>query len=152
MRIFRNHSPVLNNPKTKKLAGVGKNKQNHLNQRAIKSLSESDIREKVEKLKERKKVNKALKDSQTKKEPGQVSQYMNGGILQGTKNKNLAQTGISQSSSSPNTEDYVLPSDISSNDPNDSLTREKLKGALSGNSFNFSEKEREVLSKILGDE
>ena len=39
--------------------------------------------------------------------------------------------------------------DIKKNDPNDSDTKEKIKGALNVGSFNFSDKERDVLSKIL---
>ncbi len=40
--------------------------------------------------------------------------------------------------------------DLKSNDPTDSLTTEKLKGMLHSNVVNFSGKEKEILSKILG--
>lgn len=39
--------------------------------------------------------------------------------------------------------------DIGKNDPTDSNTRSKLKEAVKMGSFNFSQKEREVLNKIL---
>ncbi len=39
--------------------------------------------------------------------------------------------------------------DIKKNDPEDPNTKEKLKGVLTAGGFNFSEKEREVLGKIL---
>lgn len=42
------------------------------------------------------------------------------------------------------------PSDVGLNDPSDPMTSEKLKGVLSSGAINFSEKERDVLSKILG--
>ncbi len=55
----------------------------------------------------------------------------------------------SSSSKGPNTKDYILDSDIGNNDPNKEITREKLKGILAVGGFKFSEKERDVLSKIL---
>lgn len=45
--------------------------------------------------------------------------------------------------------DHLLNSDIVTNDPNSEETQEKLKTALSMGSFAFSEKERNVLDKIL---
>lgn len=41
--------------------------------------------------------------------------------------------------------------DVKKNDPNDPGTKEKLKGVLTAGAFNFSAKERDVLSKILKD-
>ncbi|EPZ49574.1 hypothetical protein M902_0667 [Bacteriovorax sp. BAL6_X] len=39
--------------------------------------------------------------------------------------------------------------DIAKNDPKDPATQEKLKGVLTAGAFNFSDKERDVLAKIL---
>lgn len=52
---------------------------------------------------------------------------------------------------SPNTENFVLNSDIAKNNPKDTNTQEKLKTALSKGAFNFNPKEREALEKILAD-
>ena len=49
----------------------------------------------------------------------------------------------------PNTKDLTIKSDIALNDPKDTNTQEKLKGALSRGAFNFNPKEREALEKIL---
>lgn len=51
----------------------------------------------------------------------------------------------------PNTEDYVVKSDIAFNDPKDPNTQEKLKAVLSKGAFNFNSREREALDKILAD-
>lgn len=45
--------------------------------------------------------------------------------------------------------EHMLKSDISPNDPNDPNTVEKLRGLLSTGGFNFNEKERKALSKII---
>lgn len=42
--------------------------------------------------------------------------------------------------------------DVKKNDPNDPNTKEKLKGVLTAGAFNFSAKERDVLSRILKDQ
>lgn len=47
--------------------------------------------------------------------------------------------------------DIQPPGDVGLNDPNDPMTSEKLKGVLSSGAIHFSEKEREVLGKILGE-
>ena len=44
----------------------------------------------------------------------------------------------------------AIVGDIKTNDPNDTNTTEKLKGLLSAGGFDFSEKEKETLGKILG--
>lgn len=49
-------------------------------------------------------------------------------------------------------EDIMLKSDIAKNDPTDPNTQEKLKTVLKQGSFGFSDKEKAVLSQILGDE
>lgn len=46
-------------------------------------------------------------------------------------------------------DDHLLVSDVSKNDPNSPETTEKLKSILSTGAFQFNEKEREALSKIL---
>ncbi len=46
--------------------------------------------------------------------------------------------------------DVTPPGDVGLNDPTDPMTTEKLKTVLSTGGINFSEKEREVLGKILG--
>lgn len=46
-------------------------------------------------------------------------------------------------------DDMLLKSDVGSNNPNDPEVREKLKGILKSGAFNFSQKERDTLSKIL---
>lgn len=50
----------------------------------------------------------------------------------------------------PNTKDFVLKSDIATNDPTDTNTQEKLKTILSKGAFNFNAREKEALEKILG--
>lgn len=45
--------------------------------------------------------------------------------------------------------DHLLRSDVSTNDPNDTNTQEKLKTVLSRGAFNFTGREKEVLEKIL---
>lgn len=47
--------------------------------------------------------------------------------------------------------DVPPPGHVGLNNPNDPMTSEKLKGVLSSGAINFSEKEREVLGKILGE-
>lgn len=49
-------------------------------------------------------------------------------------------------------EDEPVIGDVKKNDPNDPNTKEKLKSALSMGAFDFGEKERAVLSQILGDQ
>jgi hypothetical protein len=44
----------------------------------------------------------------------------------------------------------VVNSDIKKNDPNDPVTKEKLKAILSNGAFNFKPEERKALSDILG--
>jgi hypothetical protein len=43
-------------------------------------------------------------------------------------------------------------SDVSTNDPNDPVTKEKLKSLLTSGGFTFNGKEQEVLAKILANE
>jgi hypothetical protein len=43
-------------------------------------------------------------------------------------------------------------SDINSNDPNDVITQEKLRGLVQKGGFNFSDKEKQVLAGILGNQ
>jgi hypothetical protein len=50
----------------------------------------------------------------------------------------------------PNTKDFVLNSDIATNDPTDTNTQEKLKTILAKGAFNFNAREKEALEKILG--
>jgi hypothetical protein len=45
--------------------------------------------------------------------------------------------------------EHLLESDVGKNDPNDEMTRSKLQTLVTSGGFNFSEKEREVLSQIL---
>lgn len=47
-------------------------------------------------------------------------------------------------------QDILLKSDIVKNNPKDPRVQEKLKDALQNGAFKFNDKEREVLSKILG--
>ena len=47
-------------------------------------------------------------------------------------------------------EEKVVKGDVGSNSPGDPMTGEKLKGLLSTGGFAFSDKERDVLGKILG--
>ena len=42
--------------------------------------------------------------------------------------------------------------DISINDPNDVVTQEKLRGLVQKGGFNFSDKEKQVLAAILGNQ
>lgn len=42
--------------------------------------------------------------------------------------------------------------DISMNDPNDVVTQEKLRGLVQKGGFNFSDKEKQVLAGILGNQ
>jgi hypothetical protein len=44
----------------------------------------------------------------------------------------------------------IVNSDIKKNDPNDPVTKEKLKAILSNGAFNFKPEERKALSDILG--
>lgn len=54
-----------------------------------------------------------------------------------------------ESKAEASTEAHLLQSDVQNNDPKNPKVREKLKDALNMNTFNFSDKERAVLSKIL---
>lgn len=49
------------------------------------------------------------------------------------------------------TEGHVLKSDVGFNSPSDPATTEKLKSLLTSGGFNFNEKERAALTKILGE-
>ncbi|MDD0851564.1 hypothetical protein HBN50_00595 [Halobacteriovorax sp. GB3] len=54
-----------------------------------------------------------------------------------------------ESKAEASAEAHLLQSDVQNNDPKNPKVREKLKDALNMNTFNFSDKERAVLSKIL---
>jgi hypothetical protein len=50
----------------------------------------------------------------------------------------------------PGEKKEVVNSDIKKNDPNDPVTKEKLKAILNNGGFNFRPEERKALSDILG--
>ncbi|MFZ8933560.1 MAG: hypothetical protein ACO20H_04165 [Bacteriovoracaceae bacterium] len=56
----------------------------------------------------------------------------------------------SQNEATEEEAELKVPADIGTNDPKSPETQKKLKAALSHGTFNFSAKEKEVLSSILG--
>jgi hypothetical protein len=123
-----------------------------------KRLSRAEVQARFEQLKLEKATGTSHKKLKHKYERSQMSQYMNGGVFKNDKRPqnipNVETVVVGKElelNDSPNTADYVLNSDVASNKPDAAETREKLKGVLSGGSFNFSDKERDVLSKILAD-
>jgi hypothetical protein len=140
-------------------AKMGKNKNNKLSKsesyHAGKAeLSESDIREKINLKKE--------KDAQEAKEVeisrSAKAQSQNQKLGEGFLNESMKPKFITpppKTSVDVETEvskDHLLKSDVGSNDPKDETTTEKLKTVLSKGAFSFNPKEREVLSRILGNE
>lgn len=69
--------------------------------------------------------------------------------LAASPNSNSEKTEIQKTTIS--VEKIEKPSDVGVNNPRDPMTASKLKSALDMGAFHFNPKEREVLSKILGD-
>ncbi len=96
------------------------------------SFSESEVKEKIEahqKEKEAKRL-ESLKNRAMRMDKSKVLK----------EKEQAVKAGVTQD---------VPQGDVGKNDPNDSNTRSKLKEAVKMGSFNFSQKEREVLNQIL---
>ncbi|MBT7610333.1 MAG: hypothetical protein HN576_11290 [Bacteriovoracaceae bacterium] len=159
MRVFNNsqHSPANSTSSGKKSSVNRKiSKTNELV--GTKRLSRAEVERRFEELKNEKRTGNSLKERKQNYERSKMSQFMGGGIFKGDfRAQNLSHpkpvvVGEElELNDSPNTADYVLGSDIAANKPDAAETREKLKGVLSNGGFKFSDKERDVLSKILAD-
>jgi len=106
------------------------------------SLSNSEIREKVELRKqENDKVEITKKKNNVKLGAGFMSDEKAQVVAVNKQKLDSGEEKILITESFKN--------DLNKNDPNDDTTKEKLKSVLEKNAFNFSAKEREVLSKIV---
>lgn len=150
MRLLNNKAySQQTNTKTKRIAhreSTPIDKDNSSGQQIVKKerpseLSRSEIRDRVEAHKKEKaeayKVTLNAKKAAIQAKSPKVKESVKEEIAKATK----AEVEIT-----PEGEPF---GDIKKNDPNDSDTHEKLKGVLTSGMINFSDKEREVLGKIL---
>ena len=166
MRVFNNPiTPAAHTKSTNRSGRKAKSKPKEAAPAKAKRLSPSEVQAKFEQLKSEKNTGTSIKKRKQNFELSKRSQFMGGGIF---KNPNMPQDQPFQEKNvsannnvivgkelelndSPNTADYTLESDIGPNKPDAEQTKEKLKSVLSLKAFNFSDKERNVLSQILGE-
>lgn len=90
----------------------------------------------------------------------QVSEFMGGQVmgakaaskeeLMAARTKVTPETMAKARAEAESAANGIVKSDVSLNDPNDPNTSEKLKALISSNGFGFSDKEKNVLSQIMG--
>mgnify|MGYP005655340185 CR=1 FL=1 len=166
MRVFNNSSIAATQTKSTQRSGR-KSKIKAKKEAPIKAkrLSPAEVQAKFEQLKMEKATNSSMTKRKQAFEQSKRSQFMGGGIFKNpdmpqdqpflekkiVPKENIIVGEELELNSSPNTADYTLDSDIKTNAPDAEVTKEKLKSALSLGSFKFSDKERKVLSQILGE-
>ncbi|MFG1501062.1 hypothetical protein ABMA70_12720 [Halobacteriovorax sp. XZX-3] len=116
---------------------VRRERPSELSRGEIKAKIENHKREKEEKMKAAIAEHKATKQGQAVQKASSPVEKKAQAIKEATK----AEVKIT-----PEGEPF---GDIAKNDPKDPATQEKLKGVLTAGAFNFSDKERDVLAKIL---
>lgn len=111
--------------------------------------SNSEIREKIAKMKKAKEGT-LPKGPQVNKKPAFITGEAEKALAQRKANPNSPAAQAQLKSNKPKVIATELKSDVGLNKPNDPGTQEKLKGLLKSGGFNFSDKERDALSSILG--
>lgn len=139
--VFRNFPQS----KSKPSASLNERGMRKFEPKNKKDLSDSEIREKVKAHHDKK--NGPLKKAKIKGQKLGES-FMNADKIKPPK-QNLVKMQKSEGAKEADPKKEAVVGDIKPNDPNDTNTTEKLKGLLSTGGFNFSEKERETLGKIL---
>ncbi|MFG1593473.1 hypothetical protein [Halobacteriovorax sp. CON-3] len=120
---------------------VRRERPSELSRGEIKAKIENHKREKEEKMKAAIAEHKASKQAQAAPKPPAAAPVPAQEKAEVIKEATKAEVKIT-----PEGEPF---GDIAKNDPKDPATQEKLKGVLTAGAFNFSDKERDVLAKIL---
>jgi hypothetical protein len=151
MKIFSNNTGPINQEtnvgEAKSIARKAKLKKGP--QKIEKS--ETEIREKLAVHREESNINK-LNSLQNSKKMGEgfLNSEIKPPVIELNKDEKIINKE-EQNKEDPNTKDYLIKSDVGVNSPKDPLTKEKLKSILDKGAFNFSSKERDVLSRIVGE-
>lgn len=168
MRVFnnRNYSPpkteVAESPKKKS----GPRQREVIPGKRPPSKSSSEIRARMEELRKESQAKKFERAKKMNERRLQGNSYMNeeaskqvipqprsqADLAAKMEAKKQAAQEVGTGEHVEGGEGHLLNSDIAQNDPTAPETQEKLKKVISTGAFSFSEKERSVLEKILGQE
>ncbi len=135
MNVFSNHSPSFE--KSTELPRKSANTSDEYIRRPRPNVSPSEIRAKLEA--------KRLKDNPPKPDAPQDKVEISQSTKDAAKKVKAAQNAETEAGNDPN----LVNEGNFTNDPKSDVTKEKLRGLIEGNGFNFSDKERQVLGKIL---
>lgn len=127
-------------------AASGKGKKSSRAERP--SFSDSEIRERLAKALNKPGTKAAAPNIAKGK---QVSEFMSGKPGKVVKHQPQANKAtMTAEQAEGKAKDLILKPDVDKNDPNDPAVQGKLKSILKMGSFNFSDKEKSALSRILG--